>query len=122
MSSLAGRATAFLLRELIWEIIRFPVWWYTEGLKLAWHRLERQWMSGVDRTGIRFLLINMGRPMYGDYTRSGRVISFFFRLVLVFWALIGMTFWTIAVLAIFAVWITAPILAAAMLVRQIVAV
>lgn len=122
MASLAGRATKFLIHELILEILHFPVWWYSEGLVLAWRRLERQWMAGVDRTGIRFLLINMGKPMYSDYTRSGRIISFFFRIFLLGWALITMGLWSFVVLVIFAIWITAPLFAIAMLVRQIVPV
>lgn len=122
MASLAGRATSFLLRELVGEILRFPVWWYSEGLVLAWRRLERQWMAGVDRTGIRWLLINMGKPMYGDYTRSGKIISFFFRVILVFWSVMVLGVWAVMVLTIFLIWLAAPVVAVGMLLRQLVPV
>ena len=119
MASVTGRATRFLLRELIGELVRFPVWWYSTGVVLAWRRLERQWLGMVDRLGLRFLLINMGRPMYGDYTRSGRVISFFFRLFLVGWSILVLAIWSVVVAVIFLFWLILPALAGGLFVRQL---
>ena len=117
--SLTYRATTYVLRDLIGDVLYFPIWWYSAGIRLAWRRFERQWFSLFDRLGLKYLLLNMGRPMYGDYTRSGKIISFFFRLLLVGWSFILMAIWSVAVLAVFAIWLAAPVLAAAMLVRQI---
>lgn len=120
MASIAGRASAFLLRELIGELLRFPVWWYTAGTTLAWRRMERQWFGMIDRLGLRYLLMNMGKPMYGDYTRSGKIISFFFRVILVLWSVLVLTGWTGVVLVIFAIWLIAPVMAVGLLVRQLI--
>lgn len=119
-SSLTGRTLAFILRELVGEILYFPVWWYTRGLVLAWRRLERQWWRMFDRLGIRFLLVNIGKPMYGDYTRSGKIISFFFRLFLVGWSLIVLGVWSAWIMLLFLLWILVPLVVIGMLIRQLI--
>ena len=119
-NTLTTRTLPFILRELVGEILYFPVWWYTQGLRLAWNRMLGQWLRAYDRLGIRWLVINMGKPMYGDYTRSGRVISFFIRLILIVWSLLLIFFWSIAVAGLFLLWPLTPIVAGAMLVRQLI--
>jgi hypothetical protein len=118
--SLTGRTATFLLRELVGEILYFPVWWYSQGLRLAWQRLIRQWARLYNRLGLRFLFANMGKPMYGDYTRSGKVISFFFRLFLVGWSMLVMLFGGALAVFIFLAWIITPLVVMALLVRQII--
>ncbi len=118
--STAVRATTFILRELIGEVLYFPVWWYTRGLAGTTRSLVNQWSGLLNRLSIVILLKNMGRPMYGDYTRSGRAISFFFRIFLVVIRSIVLALWTVVELAAWLGWILGPIVAGAMLVRQIV--
>ena len=120
--SLAHRATTYVIRDLIGDVLYFPVWWYSAGVRLAVRRMERQWLTLFDRLGLKYLLLNMGRPMYGDYTRSGKIISFFFRLILVGWSFFLMAVWSVAVLAVFLVWLAAPVVAGAMLLRQLLPV
>lgn len=58
--------------------------------------------------------------MYGDYTRSGRIISFFFRIFLLGVNLFILVLWTLVELAVLLLWIAGPAVAAGMLVRQMI--
>lgn len=118
--SLTQRAAVFILRELIGDVLYFPVWWYSQGLTATWRALAREWLNAVDRLSLRILLKNMGRPMYGDYSRSGRLISFFFRIFLVVVRGVFLILWTAVLVVAMGAWIAGPIVAAAMLVRQAV--
>lgn len=62
--------------------ITFPLWWYTIGFGVVWQRARQQFRYGLKKTAFRLFLRNLRHPLYGDYTRSGRIISFFLRIVL----------------------------------------
>ncbi len=121
-SNAAGRTLGYILRELVGELLYWPVWWYTTGLRLAWRRMQSQVIRMYDRLGTRYLFSNMGRPMYGDYTRSGRVISFFFRLLLVGWSLLVLSVWGLFAALLFLLWIVIVPGVLAMLVLQLLPV
>jgi hypothetical protein len=69
----------------------FPIWWYTEGLQLAARHAQEKYKYILRSTGLLIFLRNMTQPLYGDYTRSGRIISFFLRVFLLLFILI----WTL---------------------------
>lgn len=69
----------------------FPIWWYSEGLQLASRRAGERYRYVMRSTGIAIFMRNMMQPLYGDYTRAGRIISFFLRIVL----LVGLFVWTV---------------------------
>lgn len=117
-----GRGTVgtagVLLDELVLRTLRFPVWWYTEGL-LSFGRWCVETVAGwLERTGLRVWVRNLFVPMFGDYSRSGRIISFFVRLVLVVvqsvGALVGAAILLVALVGYFLL----PILLAVQLVYQ----
>jgi len=64
--------------------LTFPLWWYTAGFGVAWQWAVQQFRYGLKKTAFRLFLRNLRHPLYGDYTRSGRIISFFLRIVLLF--------------------------------------
>ncbi len=118
--STATRATIFVLRELLGEILYFPIWWYTRGLALTARSLANKWYGLLNRLSIPILARTMNRPMYGDYTRSGRIISFFFRIILLVSRLVVFGFWTVILIIAFVAWLLGPIVAGGMFVRQII--
>lgn len=118
MTSTTGRSITFILREIVGEVLYFPVWWYSQGLVLAWRRFIRQWLGIYDRVGLRYLIVNMGKPMYGDYSRSGKVISFFFRLLLVGWSLLALSVGGLVVFFIFVLWVISPLIVIGLFLRQ----
>lgn len=66
------------------NFLTFPVWWYVIGLPLLLDWCKRSFQYSVKRSGFRLFLRYMNAPLYGDYTRSGRIISFLLRVVLLF--------------------------------------
>ncbi len=118
--STTARGLIFIVRELIGELLYFPVWWYSHGLVLTWRSLFGQWLRLLNRLSLPILLKTMGRPMYGDYTRSGRIISFFFRILLVVSKSLVLGFWTAVLIVVMIVWIIGPIISFALLARQLI--
>lgn len=119
-ASTSSRALRFILRETLGELLFFPVWWYSVGFVALVRTLWREWQEVAERLALRILLKNMLRPMYADYTRSGRIISFFFRIILVVTRGLVLLVWTAVEVAVIGAWIIVPLLAAALLVRQAV--
>lgn len=118
--SVTARATKFLLHELLGEVLYFPVWWYSTGLQQwSWGLLNR--LAAMEyRIGLRPLLKNMWRPMYGDRTRTGRIISFFMRLILLLWSGIQLAVTAVVMMATWVAWIIAPLVTLGLLIRQLI--
>jgi hypothetical protein len=70
------------MNNLSFNPLTFPLWWYTQGLGQAWQRLWQRLHWSVRRSGLVLFVRHLREPLYGDYTRSGIIISFFLRLVL----------------------------------------
>lgn len=76
------QSTRLLLIDLIGELLYFPIWWYSQGLK----RIILYVFASIKNTGrnmaIGILFKNLFKPMFGQYDREGRIISFFFRIII----------------------------------------
>ena len=72
---------AFLAADLFGSLLRFPLWWYGEGIiRLSgWMRgrLLYRWKSYAFVIWMQNLFV----PMYGQYDWAGRLVSFVMRLV-----------------------------------------
>lgn len=79
-SAPATRLLRFALIDFALNVSRFPLWWYSRGVQRAWRWYVAGLASFLEWSGLVVVLKNLGRPMYGDFSRSGRVISFFVRL------------------------------------------
>ncbi len=66
------------------SIFTFPIWWYSEGLNLAWLHCKSKYQFVLRSTGLIIFIKNIAQPLYGDTTRQGRIISIFIRVVLFF--------------------------------------
>ena len=100
----------YILQHILLDTLYFPLWWYTRGLKrvLNWAGVS---IKDMERTaGIKIWISAMFKPMFQDYTRSGRIISFFMRVVLLIFKLIIFVVWTIFVGCIIVVWMALPII------------
>lgn len=69
-----------LISEFLLDVVRWPVWWYSGGLRLVGGWCWRSFGETRWRLGIALFTRHLFTPMYGDYTREGRVISVFIRL------------------------------------------
>lgn len=76
-----------ILLDCVREILYFPLWWYSRGIKKywawAWSKIKRV----EDILAFSVMLQNIYRPLYGDYSVIGILIGPVIRL---FWfSLIG---------------------------------
>lgn len=99
-----------ILGEFIFEILYFPVWWYSRGLLrvLLWAKnfLDRK----IKSTGILIWLKNIFTPMYGQSDWAGILISFITRVLQIIFRAIAMFFWITWSLIIITLWLLFPII------------
>jgi len=101
----------YIAIEIIWDIIYFPIWWYTKGLmRAANYCLNSANFHIHRRLALGVWLRSMFKPMYGDYSREGRIISFFMRLVVLVYKLIATGLWLILLFVLFLLWLVLPLL------------
>ncbi len=105
------RSTAgSLIKDIVFDFVKFPVWWYTAGTKkaavFAWGEI-RDWLA---RLSLVILFRNLLKPMYGDYTKSGRAISLVIRLVMFVVKFAIMVVWTGIVVGLLVLWLALPVI------------
>lgn len=93
---------AALIKELLKSILLFPARYYTLGLATAagWARREILWYEKF--FGVRLFWHTLFTPLYGDYTRSGRLIGFFIRFFLLIFKIFS---WLLATVLVFSAFI-----------------
>jgi hypothetical protein len=91
------------------SVIYFPCWWYTIGLKKRVINFTCGIKNLARNLALKIMLTHIFRPMFGEYSRSGRIISFFMRLVLLIWRSFLFLVGSIAFLFLLLLWIIAPI-------------
>ncbi|MFH1235872.1 MAG: hypothetical protein V1685_02950 [Parcubacteria group bacterium] len=104
-------AARYLVVEILWDIVYFPIWWYSKGLvgvgryclSSASFHLQRRLALGI-------WLRSMLKPMFGDYTKEGRIISFFMRIIVMVWKLVVAVVWLVILLVLFFAWVCLPLL------------
>ncbi len=79
------QASKLLILDYILEILYFPVWWYGVGLQNAFSFFTRGVAEADRNTGFTLLIKNIFKPMFAQYDKQGRIISFVMRLVLIFY-------------------------------------
>ena len=97
-----------ILLEGILEIIYFPFWWYSKGLKNAFIKF---WKSIVYRENQLALIIwtkSLFKPMYAQTDWQGKIISFFFRLLFLVIKTIKIILWIIFYFIRLVLWIILP--------------
>ncbi len=104
-SSIVVKATRFVLRDLLFDVARWPLWWYSTGTVNAARFLRQELVAVTDRLSIPILFRNLLKPMYGDYSRSGRIISVIMRLIVFVFRALGLALWTVFLVAAFLVWL-----------------
>ena len=75
------QAAKILLIDLIGELLYFPIWWYTQGLKRVVLYVFNSIRNTNKNLAVGLMFKSLGKPMFGQYDREGRLISFFFRFI-----------------------------------------
>lgn len=109
----------YIFVEILWDVVYFPIWWYSKGLvRVVKFCLNSAAFHLKRRVALRIWLKNMFKPMYGDYSKDGRIISFFFRIFILIWKLFSAVVWLLILFILFVVWIVLPLLVGYYLVYQ----
>lgn len=99
----------FIFRDLIGDLLYFPIWWYSSGAKKVAIFCIKEIIEASHHLSIKILLSHWFKPMYGQYDIAGRIISFFFRTLQLIWHSLLLLIWIILILIIFLVWLGLPI-------------
>ncbi len=78
---LAGR---FILKDFIWDIFYWPIWWYSLGLLRFAKARARGLISFEESIGLTVWIVNWTKPMYGQYDFVSRLISLLVRTLVIF--------------------------------------
>lgn len=106
--------------EIIWDVIYFPIWWYSKGLMRVINFCINSASFHVNRRmALGIWVKSMFKPMYGDYTREGRIISIFMRVIVLIWKLVGTVLWMAVLVVVFVLWIVLPIIVIYFILYQI---
>lgn len=120
--SLAGNATRFVLHEFVVDVLLFPLWWYGKGLL----RVGRFTLSRIaeftnrSRWSPKVWFQNLFVPMYGDYSRSGRAISFTVRIFVALALTVVLVVAIVAYILFFLGYLVAPVAVVYFFLRQLV--
>lgn len=67
------------------SILYFPFWWYSKGFSKFFIFFKNTLKEFSNPFVLKILITNLTKPMYGDYSREGRIISFFMRIIHLSW-------------------------------------
>lgn len=93
------------------DILYFPFWWYTGGVKYAGGKIFNLLRFGNATLAPGIWLKNLFVPMYGQHDIQGRIISFVLRLVQIIFRGIMLFLWLTVCVALFIAWLFMPLMA-----------
>ncbi len=100
---------AFLFRNIIADMFYTPVWWYSQGLIEVARGLGNEALDYASSLSLKILFRNLLTPMFGDYSRSGRIISFFVRIAQFGVKLVMMLIWLLVLVVVLLLWLVLPV-------------
>jgi hypothetical protein len=95
--------------EVFFEIVYFPVWWYSRGILFIGMHLARYFSLGNEVLAPGLWWRNLFVPMYGQYNWQGRIISFIIRLIQGAVRGILLVLWLVVLCLVFMVWVLTPV-------------
>jgi len=96
--------------ETILNILYFPLWWYSKGLKKTFLFVFKKSKKLSKYLGLKILFAYLFKPMFGQYDFKGRIISFFMRCLLLGWRLFLFLLGILGLLTLLIIYIILPIL------------
>lgn len=110
MYSMGMGILKFFLYDILLDALYTPVWWYTGGLASIFRFFIRNARYGANVIGIGIWLKSLFKPMYGERTWQGRIVSFVMRLIVLVWDIVIYLILLSALVAILLAWILLPLL------------
>jgi len=96
------------LSETFGSILRFPFWWYTEGLVEAARWCGRGLRYRWESAGLAVWLANFFVPMYGQHDLAGRLVSVVMRFVVLIGRLAGLVVEAAGYGLLLSAWVVLP--------------
>ncbi|MFH0874210.1 MAG: hypothetical protein V1846_05235 [Candidatus Komeilibacteria bacterium] len=109
-SSIIWASVKYFFIELIGDVLYFPLWWYTVGFSQLLISRAKNLRSLERHLALGLLARSLFMPMFGQYDRAGRIISFFMRLVILIGRVIYFIVLTFVNLLLIIVWLALPVL------------
>lgn len=109
MQTVVKNELKFVFTDLVGDIVKFPVWWYTTGLKKAAMGCINSVKATQERWNLKVWVKNIFVPMFGEYNWQGRIISFFMRLFQIIVRSIFVAVWAVLAFIVFIAYIILPI-------------
>src|SRR3989339_1135624 len=107
--NLAYRSIKFIFKDIVFDILSWPVWWYTSGAVNAIKKMGRVISQGNQELSLSVWTKNLFTPMFGQYDWQGRIISFFMRFIQVCLRSIALFIWLLVCVVLFFVWLSLPV-------------
>jgi hypothetical protein len=107
--NVALKTAKFLGRDLVLDILLWPLWWYSTGLINAFLRFTDFIRQGNDELALLIWVRNLFVPMYGDHSLEGRLVSFLMRVFQIIGRFILFLGWCLVGLAQLALWFVLPV-------------
>lgn len=99
-----------LFLDIIWEVLYFPIWWYSRGFKktalFCWQKIKDGWRA----LSLTIFLESFFKPMYGQHGWDAYILSLATHLVQLLWRLSLIILWFVFWLFVLILWIALPIL------------
>ncbi|MFH1226009.1 MAG: hypothetical protein V1684_01825 [bacterium] len=99
----------YLVIDLLGEAVRFPFWWYSAGAKKAAVFCWQNVVNIEEELALKVWVVNIFKPMFGQYDWQGKIISFFIRLVQIIFRSVIMLVVLVFFLLLFLSWLVLPI-------------
>lgn len=110
MDSVLVQLGTAMLRAL-WEVVTFPVWWYTRGLARVGRWASRTVRGWEQVVGLRLWFKALFVPMYGQHDLQGRLVSFIMRLVVLVGRLVQVVAGVVVVVVVLIAYLALPVAA-----------
>jgi len=100
----------YVFGELLGDFVYAPVWWYTRGFLRLLGKLRDKLKNFIKVLGLKIWIKNLGKPMYGRYDFTSKLISLLMRIVVLFARIFALLFYILWLLIWIMIWILVPIL------------
>lgn len=94
--------------EIIWDLVYFPLWWYSRGLMELVLHLKSILDSKEKSLALFVWMKNLFVPMYGQHDFWGSLISFIMRSFQIIARSLIMLFWLFLASFIVCFWVLLP--------------
>ena len=97
-----------LFVDLVGEILYFPFWWYTRGLKKRVHYVCDSIKRLASNLSLRVMITHLFSPMFAQTDRAGRAISFVMRLIILISRIVVFLIIAVLYIGLLIFWILLP--------------